>query len=369
MGEMNLLVEEFERQRSALLRLAYRIVGVRAEAEEIIQEAWIRLAGSRSGEIKNLQGWLKTVVGRLSIDVLRKREVRRETAIDDDVETLPAGADLEHALELAGDVGHAMMSVLKTLSPAERTAFVLHDMFDVPFENIGTVLERSAVVARQAASRARRRIQGGPSDYESDKLRQHEIVSAFLTAAQMGDFVALLGILDPDVVLRVDAAAVAASVANATKGAARLEGEMVGRDLVASTFQSRARDAQLVSVDEFAALFMVSSDHVYAVLEFAVEHGKIVEMVLIADPVTIEGISLASAVSVVNQDRAVRFRDSGSRSRKSPLCQQLSALINVEQLPARTRFYREARTCRRCPHWRDYSQRPPRCDLHGAAAQ
>jgi RNA polymerase sigma-70 factor (ECF subfamily) len=206
------LAEEFERHRPQLQAIAYRMLGSAGEAEDAVQEAWLRLHRSGGAGIDNLGGWLTTVVGRVSIDLLRSRRARREQPDDDrwlpePIVSTGEASDPEHEALLADSVGLALLVVLETLSPAERLAFVLHDMFAVPFTEIAPIVERSPEAARQLASRARRRVRGAAPEPDTDPRRQRELVDAFLAASRAGDFEALLSVLDPDVVFRADAGA------------------------------------------------------------------------------------------------------------------------------------------------------------------
>ncbi|UWE07889.1 sigma-70 family RNA polymerase sigma factor [Actinacidiphila bryophytorum] len=209
------LAERFQANRSHLRAVAYRMLGSDAEADDAVQEAWLRLSRSDTGEVANLAGWLTTVVGRVCLDMLRSRKSRREEPLA----AAPAGAaesaDPERAAVLADSVGVAMLVVLETLDPAERLAFVLHDMFAVPYDDIAPIVDRTPVAARQLASRARRRVQGAHAAPEPDLALQRQVVSAFLAAAREGDFEALVAVLDPDAVSRSDVPG-----ATVTRGAA-----------------------------------------------------------------------------------------------------------------------------------------------------
>jgi RNA polymerase sigma factor (sigma-70 family) len=208
MDEHDWLAERFQAHRPRLRAVAYRMLGSTSEADDAVQEAWIRLSRSNAGDIDNLEAWLVTTVGRVALNVLRSRRRRREEPFD---ERLPEpivdrldGIDPEHEALLADSVGLAMLVVLETLTPAERLAYVLHDMFSVPFDEIGTILDRSPEAARQLASRGRRRIRGADTTPDAGAAAQREVVDAFLAAARDGDFDALVAVLDPDVVVRED---------------------------------------------------------------------------------------------------------------------------------------------------------------------
>src|SRR3989475_12828581 len=247
-NERDLLAEEFERHRGRLRAVAYRMLGSMSEAEDAVQEAWLRLDRTDSDAVANLGGWLTTVVARASLDMLRARRARREdylgSRLPEPVVQVETGDDPEHEALLADSVGLALLVVLDTLTPAERLAFVLHDMFAVPFEEIAPIVGRSPAAARQLASRARRRVQGAATVPEANLTPQREVVDAFLAASRGGDFDALLAVLDPDVVLRADPAAVRA-------GASR---EVGGAAAVADTFKGRARAAQPALVNRAVGL-------------------------------------------------------------------------------------------------------------------
>jgi RNA polymerase sigma factor (sigma-70 family) len=208
MDERDWLAERFEEHRPRLRAVAYRMLGSTSEADDAVQEAWIRLSRSNADEIDNLEAWLVTVVGRVSLNMLRSRKTRREEPLDerlpDPIVDRAEGVDPEHEALLADSVGLALLVVLETLTPAERLAYVLHDMFAIPFEEIGAILDRSPEAARQLASRGRRRIRSADTTPDTDVATQHEVVEAFLAAARDGDFDALVAVLDPDVVRRED---------------------------------------------------------------------------------------------------------------------------------------------------------------------
>jgi RNA polymerase sigma-70 factor (ECF subfamily) len=208
MDERDWLAERFQEHRPRLRAVAYRILGSTSEADDAVQEAWIRLSRSKAGEIDNVEAWLVTVVGRVALNMLRSRKTRREEPLGghlpDPIVDRTDGIDPEHEALLADSVGLALLVVLETLTPAERLAYVLHDMFSVPFDEIGAILERSPDAARQLASRGRRRIRGADMTPDADAAAQQEVVEAFLAAARSGDFDALIAVLDPDIVLRED---------------------------------------------------------------------------------------------------------------------------------------------------------------------
>src|SRR5215218_2420349 len=206
MGEQEWLAERFEEQRTHLRAVAYRMLGSLSEADDAVQEAWLRLARSDTSDVENLRAWLTTVVARVSLNMLRSRQTKREQPLGphlpEPIVDRADGTDPEHEAILADSVGLALVVVLETLSPAERLAFVLHDMFAVPFDEIAPIVDRSPTAARQLASRARRRVHGERPVPDADLARQRAVVDAFLAAARGGDFTALVALLDPDVVFR-----------------------------------------------------------------------------------------------------------------------------------------------------------------------
>ena len=223
MSEQDWLAQRFEENRRRLRAVAYRMLGSVSEAEDAVQEAWLRLSRSEPGEIENLSGWLTTVVARVSLNMLRSRAVRREEPlspyIPDPIVDRADGIDPEHEALLADSVGLALLVVLETLTPPERLTFVLHDMFGVPFDEIAGLIDRSPQAARQLASRARRRVRAQPITPDVDVKAQREVVNAFLAAAREGDFDALVATLDPDVVLRADGGAALAGLSTEVRGA------------------------------------------------------------------------------------------------------------------------------------------------------
>src|SRR5215471_1581891 len=212
MDEQQSLAEQFEANRTYLRAVAYRMLGSLSEADDAVQEAWLRLSRSDTHSVANLRGWLTTIVARLCLDMLRSRKSRREEPLGvhlpDPIVSRDEGIDPEHEPLLADSVGLAMLVVLERLPPAERLAFVLHDIFGVPFDEIAPIVGRTPEAARQLASRARRRVRGAAAARAADRARQGEVVGAFLAASRGGDFAALLALLDPDVVVRADQAAV-----------------------------------------------------------------------------------------------------------------------------------------------------------------
>lgn len=276
MDEKKVVAEQFEANRSRLRAVAYRMLGSLSEAEDAVQEAWLRLSRSDHGEIDNLNAWLTTVVARVCLDALRSRKSRREEPMDAQTPEPSVGPEdpSEQERELADSVGLALLVVLDKLAPAERVAFVLHDMFDLPFEAIATVVGRTPAAARQLASRARRRVQGAAPDPAANRARQREIVEAFLAASRDGDFEALLAALDPDVVLRSDRTAIEMG------GPAELRGAAA----VAEAFKGRARAARPALVDGVMALVVRIGGRLRIVLALTFAGGRIAEVNAIADP-------------------------------------------------------------------------------------
>jgi RNA polymerase sigma-70 factor (ECF subfamily) len=261
------------------------MLGSVSEADDAVQEAWLRLSRSGTDGVENLGGWLTTVVARVCLDMLRSRASRREEPFGERVPEAIAsredGIDPEHEALLADSVGLALLVVLDTLAPAERVAFVLHDMFGVPFDEIAPILGRTPAAARQLASRARRRVQGATVP-DTDRTRQRAIVDAFLAAARGGDFDALLAMLDPDVVVRADPAAVRAGAM----------GEVRGAPAVAETFSGRARAARPVLVRGRAGLVWMQHGRPQMVFDFTIADDKVVGIDLIADPERISELDL-----------------------------------------------------------------------------
>jgi RNA polymerase sigma-70 factor (ECF subfamily) len=286
MDEHDWLAERFEESRTRLRRVAFRMLGSQSGADDAVQESWLRLSRAGTSSVENLDGWLTTVVARVCLDMLRSRTSRREEPLGagapEPVASRPHGTDPEHDALLADSVGLALLVVLETLAPAERVAFVLHDMFDVPFDEIAPIVDRSPAAARQLASRARRRVQGATVP-DTDVTRQREVVDAFLAASRNGDFDALLAVLDPDVVLRADQAAVEASAESEVRGAAA----------VADTFSGRARVAQPALVDGAVGLVWAVGGRPRVVFGITITGGKIVEIDLIADPERLRRLDLA----------------------------------------------------------------------------
>jgi RNA polymerase sigma factor (sigma-70 family) len=287
------LTQRFEENRTHLRAVAYRMLGSLSEADDALQEAWLRLSRSGTSGVKNLKGWLTTVVARVCLDMLRSRTSRREgplgVHVPDPILSPGDGIDPEREALLADSVGLALLVVLETLSPAERLAFVLHDMFGVPFEEIAPIVGRSEIAARQLASRARRRVQGATPSPDADLTRQREVVDAFLAAAREGDFEALLATLDPDIVLRSDGGLVRPGLSREVRGArAVAEGALAFSQLARS---ARTRPAL---VNGAAGFVSWSPDgQPFSVTGFTVRHGKIVEIDILADPERLRQLDLA----------------------------------------------------------------------------
>jgi RNA polymerase sigma-70 factor (ECF subfamily) len=270
------LARRFEEHRAHLRGVAFRVLGSAAEADDAVQEAWIRLSRSDHAAVENLGGWLTTVVARVSLDMLRSRQARREH--DDGAVELASGGDgrpdPEDQVVLVDAVGAALLMVLDTLGPDERLAFVLHDTFGVPFEEIGTILDRSPDAAKQLAHRARRKVRGVDHTSDPDPARQRLVVEAFLAASRGGDFDALVALLHPDVVLRADLTAVRMGAIETVTGA----------PAVAATFSGRAQAATLALIDGRVGLVWAVGGRPRVVWELTVQDGRVVAIDMIADP-------------------------------------------------------------------------------------
>ena len=273
MDEKKFLAEKFEANRAHLRAVAYRMLGSPGDVDDAVQETWLRLSRSDGGGIENLGGWLTTVVARVCLDMLRSRKSRREEPMGPQVPEPAADDAQERDADMADSVGAALLVVLETLAPAERLAFVLHDMFAVPFEEIAPIVGRTPAAARQLASRARRRVQGTPAVPDADLTRQRKIVDAFLAASRGGDFVGLLAVLDPDVVFRADAAAVRLGSLAEIRGAAD----------VAETFRGRAQAAKPALVDGAPALAVIIGGQLRIVLRLTIRADKITGVEAVAD--------------------------------------------------------------------------------------
>jgi RNA polymerase sigma factor (sigma-70 family) len=280
-------VDPFEEHRDHLRAVAFRMLGSRSDADDAVQEAWLRLNRSDVGEVRNMRGWLTTVIARICLDVLRARGTRREEPLDVDGELEAVEpVDPEQQAVLADSIGIALLVVLQTLSPPERLALVLHDMFDVPFAEIGPIVGRSPNAAAQLASRARRRVRGRAPDPDGPTRERRRVVEAFLAAARVGDFDALLAILHDDVVLQVDGTATPTgqplTVHGATDVAAR-----------ARMFAGNARHAELALVDGSVGLVVAPEGQLAIALQFVVEHRSITGIDITADEVRLDQLELA----------------------------------------------------------------------------
>ena len=274
------LAAQFEEHRAHLRAVAYRMLGSMSEADDAVQESWIRLGRTDVSGVENLRGWLTTVVARVCLDILRTRTSRREDSLDTHVPDpviTRAESDPESNAVLADSVGLALLVVLETLEPAERLAFVLHDVFGMTFDEIAPVVDRSPVAARQLASRARRRVQGKAPNADRDLRQQRRVIDAFMAAAQKGDFEGLVAVLDPDIVLRADGGAIA-GLSRVVRGSNAVASQ-------AETFSRSGLTNQLVLVNGSLGFVARRADgRVFAVIGFTIAGGKIVEMDILADP-------------------------------------------------------------------------------------
>jgi RNA polymerase sigma-70 factor, ECF subfamily len=284
------LAQRFEAHRNHLRAVAYQMLGSLSEADDAVQESWLRLSRSDTSGVQNLDGWLTTVVARVCLDMLRSRRSRREeplgARVPEPIVSRADGIDPEQEALLVDSVGLALLVVLETLAPAERLAFVLHDMFAVPFDEIAPMVGRSPTAARQLASRARRRVQEAATVPDADVTRQREVVDAFLAASRSGDFDALLAVLDPDVVLRADTGALTAGASREVRGARSVAGQ-------ALMFAWRAEFAHPALVNGAAGLVVAARAQPFAVMGFTVVRGKIVEIDVLADPMRLRQLDLA----------------------------------------------------------------------------
>jgi RNA polymerase sigma factor (sigma-70 family) len=288
MDERDWLAQRFDAERPRLVAVAYRMLGSLAEAEDAVQDSWVRVSRADASAVDNLGGWLTTVVGRVCLNVLRSRATRRETSLDtqttEAIATSDQRTDPEQEALLAEGVGLALLVVLEALDPAERLAFVLHDMFAVPFEQIADVLGRSPAAARQLASRARRRVAGTSRPPDGDLARQRQVVDAFLAASRGGDFDALVALLDPDVVLRADETAMARGATGPLHGAAA-----VARAALAQ----RARLARPALINGRVGVVVASGRQLMLVLRPTIENGRIVQLEVLGDPDSLRGLEVA----------------------------------------------------------------------------
>jgi RNA polymerase sigma factor (sigma-70 family) len=281
------MTEQFEAHRTHLQAVAYRMLGSLSEADDAVQESWLRLHRSNTSDIENMGGWLTTVVSRVCLDMLRSRKSRREepmvATVPEPIMSREDGSDPEHEALLAESVGLALLVVLGNLKPAERITFVLHDIFALPFEEIAPIVGRSQAAARQLASRARRRVQGEVTVSDADLTRQRELVNAFLAASRAGDFNALLTVLDPDVVLRYDREAMSAGALSEIRGAQAVAKQVAGR----------AHAARPALVNGSLGIVVAPRGELLFVLALAFTDGKIAQFDLISDPSRLRQLDLA----------------------------------------------------------------------------
>jgi RNA polymerase sigma-70 factor (ECF subfamily) len=275
-----LLAERFEADRARLQAVAYRLLGSTGEADDAVQEAWLRLSRADTSGVENLSGWLTTVVARVCLDMLRSRRSRREEPLTLEGDSIPDAADPERETMLAESVGLAMVAVLQRLAPAERVAFVLHDVFGVSFDEIAGIVGRSPVAARQLASRGRRRMQGSSDDGRAaDVARQRSVVEAFFRASRDGDFEALLAVLDPDVALRADETALRMGTRSGF-----LTSELHGAKAVAEKFTGAAQSAQLALIDGLPGAVWATAGTPRVVFIFTIRNAKVTAIELAANP-------------------------------------------------------------------------------------
>ena len=277
MNERDWLAERFEAQRTRLRAVAYRMLGSLSEADDAVQEAWLRLSRTDASEVENLGGWLTTVVARISLNTLRSRNVRRETQLPDPIVSHADGVDPEHEALLTDSVGLALLVVLETLDPAERLAFVLHDMFAVPFDEIAPIVDRTPQAARKLASRARQRIQGERTVPDADLATQRRVAEAFLAAAHEGDFEALLAVLDPDVVLRADFGALPTAESREVRGARAVASQ-------ALFYSQLELDLHMALVNGAIGAVSIRDGRPFSVAAITVSGDRIVELDFLVDP-------------------------------------------------------------------------------------
>jgi RNA polymerase sigma factor (sigma-70 family) len=291
MDERAWLAERFEEHRTRLRAVAYRMLGSSSEADDAVQDAWLRLSRTDPGSVANLAGWLTTVVARVCLNMLRARQSRREEPLDvhvpDPIVSREPGGDPEQEALLADSVGLALLVVLETLTPAERLAFVLHDMFAVPFEEIAPMIERSPAAARQLASRARRRVQGQAPAPDPDLTHQRAVVDAFFAAARDGDFDALVAVLDPDVLLRTDGGLARGRPTFVLRGAHAVAGQAV----TGTRFAPFVRPAL---INGNAGVVVAAGGRVLSIMGFTVARGKIAAIDVLWDPERLADIDLTA---------------------------------------------------------------------------
>lgn len=300
MDEKKILADQFEANSAHLRAVAFRMLGSRAEAEDAVQETWLRLNRTDVAGVENLGGWLRTVVARICLDMLRSRKLRREDAIGEEEPGLSsepgtASYDPEYQIAMADSVGLAMLVILETLGPAERVAFVLHDMFDLPFDDIAPIIGRTTDATRKLASRARQRVQGTSLSPEADGVRRRSVVEAFIAASRDGNFEALLSILDPDVVFRADEAAMRLGS----------QAELRGPVAVANAFNGRARGARPAMLDGTLGVAVEAGGQTLLVLHVILKGDRIVGIEAVADRESLDGLK------VTLLDRDQRFGETG----------------------------------------------------------
>jgi RNA polymerase sigma factor (sigma-70 family) len=278
----NFLTDRFEADRGRLRGLAYRMLGSLPEAEDAVQEAWLRLSRADTGGVDNLSAWLTTVTSRVCLDMLRARKSRREAALDDDAPepTVSAEDAIERETILADSVGLALLVVLRSLSPAERIAFVLHDLFDMPFDQIAPIVARTPEAARQLASRARRRVRGGEK-LDATQTARKSVVDAFLLASRTGDLAGLMAVLDPDVVVRIDAVV----------GGSQTR-ELYGAQKVAAFYDGKAKAACSALVDGAVGAVVAPQGRLLLVLDVRIENDRIVEIFVAGDPARLAAVEV-----------------------------------------------------------------------------
>jgi RNA polymerase sigma factor (sigma-70 family) len=289
MDEREWMAERFEEHRTRLRAVAYRMLGSLSEADDAVQEAWLRMNRADTREVENLGGWLTTVVARVSLNLLRSRRSRREEPFDvrvpEPIVDRADGTDPEHEALLADSVGLALLVVLETLSPAERLAFVLHDMFGVPFDEIAPIVDRPSDAARQLASRARRRVRAENTVPDADLDAQREVVEAFHAAAREGDFERLVAVLDPDIVLRADMGPLPTGGSREVRGAAEVAGQAV-------MYSRIGLDMRHALINGAAGLVTMRDGRPFSVAGFTIRGGRIVEIDILADPERIARLDL-----------------------------------------------------------------------------
>jgi RNA polymerase sigma-70 factor, ECF subfamily len=299
MDQQSWLTQRFEENRPRLRGVAYRLLGSLSEAEDAVQEAWLRLNRTDTTSVDNLGAWLTTVVSRLCLDMLRSRKSRREEPIAAQVSEPSVvrgeGADPESEAVLADSVGVALLVVLETLTPAERLAFVLHDLFAMPFDEIGSIVGRSPAATKQLASRARRRVRGSPAPSAADKARQREVVDAFLRAAHEGDLEGLLAVLDPDAVIRIDGAArIAFGAADAAATTRELRGASTwAAQMIALSRGLRPRFVQPALINGSVGVILAPRGKLSRALIFTFANAKVLQVEVIGDPARLRELDIA----------------------------------------------------------------------------